>query len=84
MAAENGWSEAMSSAMNFVPYTTGTEDPLALLPRTPIREYSRNDVIYRPEDRAEVLYLVIQGRVKVSRQAAPEQGACRPESCLPS
>jgi len=58
-----------STAPNFVTYPTGTEDPLALLPRTPVREYKKNEVIYDPEDRGETLYLVIDGRVKVSRLA---------------
>ena len=58
-----------ATAMNFVTYPTGTEDPLALLPRTPVREYKKNEVIYDSEDRGETLYLVIDGRVKVSRLA---------------
>ena len=67
------WKEGMSStAMNFVPYSAGADDPLALLPRTPIREYARGEVIYRPEDRAETLFLVIDGRVKISRVASQD------------
>lgn len=62
-----------STAMNFVTYPIGADDPLALLPRTPIREYAKNEVIYGPGDRAEVLYLVIDGRVKISRIAEPDQ-----------
>src|SRR5688572_32893776 len=58
-----------STAMSFVTYPTATEDPLALLPRTPVREYRKNDVIYDAEDRGETLYLIIDGRVKVSRLA---------------
>ena len=58
-----------STAMNLVTYPTGADDPLALLPHTPIREYSKSDIIYRRDDRAEVLYLVIEGRVKLSRVA---------------
>ena len=42
---------------------------MALLPRTPIREYDRNAIIYNLEDHAEALCLVIEGRVKVSRPA---------------
>jgi CRP/FNR family cyclic AMP-dependent transcriptional regulator len=62
-----------STAMNFVTYPTGVEDPLTLLPRTPIRECAKNEVIYGPDDRAEVLYLLIDGRVKVSRMAGSDQ-----------
>ena len=56
-----------STAMNFVTYPNGGEDPLALLPRTPLREFRKGDIIYRPEQRAEALYLVHAGRVKLSR-----------------
>jgi CRP/FNR family transcriptional regulator len=63
----------MSTAMNFITYPVGTDDPLALLPRTPIREYAKNEVIYGPDDRAEFLYLVIQGRVKLGRLPEPDQ-----------
>jgi CRP/FNR family cyclic AMP-dependent transcriptional regulator len=62
-----------STAMNFGTYPTGAEDPLSLLPRTPIREFARNETIYGPEDRAEVLYLMTQGRVKISRSPEPDQ-----------
>lgn len=63
----------MSTAMNFVTYPIGADDPLALLPRTPIREYAKNEVIYGPDDRAENLYLIIQGRVKLSRAPEPDR-----------
>jgi CRP-like cAMP-binding protein len=59
--------------MNFVAYPTVVDDPLTLLPRTPIREYGRNEVIHGPNDRAEVLYLVIQGRVKISHLVEPDK-----------
>lgn len=59
-----------STATNLTTFTLGAEDPLALLPRTPIREYKKNEVIYDAEDRGEALYLVIDGRVKVSRLTA--------------
>ena len=58
-----------STATNVTTFSPGSEDALALLPRTPVREYKKNDVIYDPEDRNEALYLVIDGRVKVSRLA---------------
>ena len=56
-----------SIATNFATFSTGAEDPLALLPRTPVREYQKNEVIYDSDGRSENLYLVIEGRVKVSR-----------------
>jgi CRP-like cAMP-binding protein len=56
-----------STATNLTTFSLGAEDPLALLPRTPIREYKKNEVIYDAEERGEALYLVIEGRVKVSR-----------------
>jgi len=49
-------------------FPIGWDDPLALLPRTAVREYSKNQVIYDAQNRSEHLYLVIDGRVKVSRQ----------------
>jgi CRP/FNR family transcriptional regulator len=63
----------MSTAMNFITYPAGADDPLALLPRTPVREYAKNEVIYGPGDRAENFYLIIQGRVKLSRLPEPDQ-----------
>jgi CRP/FNR family cyclic AMP-dependent transcriptional regulator len=59
----------LSTATNITTFSPGTEDPLALLPRTPVREYKKNEVIYDPGDRDDALYLVIDGRVKVSRLA---------------
>ncbi|HYM13425.1 MAG TPA: Crp/Fnr family transcriptional regulator [Bryobacterales bacterium] len=56
-----------STATNLTTFSLGAEDPLALLPRTPIREYKKNEVIYDAQDRGEALYLVIDGRVKLSR-----------------
>ncbi len=56
-----------STATNITTFSPGPEDPLALLPRTPVREYKKNDSIYDVEDRGDALYLVIDGRVKVSR-----------------
>lgn len=58
-----------STATNITTFSPGTEDPLALLPRTPVRGYKKNEIIYHPEDHSEALYLVIDGRVKVSRLA---------------
>jgi CRP/FNR family transcriptional regulator, cyclic AMP receptor protein len=43
------------------------EDPLAHLPRTSILEYRRGQAIYSPEQPSTSIYLVIGGKVKVSR-----------------
>ena len=59
----------MSSMPNVTTFSVGPEDPLSLLPRTTIQQYKKNDVIYAAEDRGESLYLIIDGRVKVSRLA---------------
>ncbi len=56
-----------SMPMNYTTFPGGAEDPLALLPRTPVREYRKGEVIYQPQDRGETLYLVIDGRVKINR-----------------
>jgi len=45
------------------------EDPLAHLPRTSILEYRRGQTIYSPEQPSASIYLVIDGKVKVSRLA---------------
>ena len=45
------------------------EDPLAHLPRTSILEYRRGQTIYSPEQPSASIYLVIDGKVKVSRIA---------------
>jgi CRP/FNR family transcriptional regulator, cyclic AMP receptor protein len=45
------------------------EDPLAHLPRTSILEYRRGQTIYSPEQPSTSIYLVIGGKVKVSRLA---------------
>lgn len=58
-----------STATNITTFSLGPEDPLALLPRTSVRTYKKNDLIYDPEDHNEALYLVIDGRVKVGRLA---------------
>ncbi len=57
-----------STASNLFSYPSGTDDPLELLPHTPVREYKKNEVIHDADDRPEYLYLVIDGRVKASRQ----------------
>ncbi len=43
------------------------EDPLAHLPCGRISEYRRNEIIYNSEEPRHTLFLVVDGRVKVSR-----------------
>ena len=43
------------------------EDPLAYLTRTAILEYQKGQLIYNPDQPATGLYLVISGKVNVSR-----------------
>src|SRR5258705_12251011 len=45
------------------------EDPLAHLPYSNIVEYEKGCMIYDPDQRPTGLYLVIDGKVKVSRLA---------------
>lgn len=48
--------------------STALEDPLAYLPCSPITEYHAGDIIYSQSQPATRIYLVVEGRVKVSRQ----------------
>src|ERR1700712_3497877 len=43
------------------------EDPLAYLPCSPVREYSRGQIIYSPTQPSTSILLVIEGAVKVCR-----------------
>ena len=43
------------------------EDPLDILPRRRPQEFTKDQTIYTPEDRALSLFLVVDGMVKVSR-----------------
>jgi CRP/FNR family transcriptional regulator len=45
------------------------EDALTYLPRKPLHEFSRDRVIYGPQQTSENLYVVIMGRVKISSTA---------------
>jgi CRP/FNR family transcriptional regulator, cyclic AMP receptor protein len=45
------------------------EDPLAYLPCTPISEFQAGHIIYSQSQPATRIYLVVEGKVKVSRQA---------------
>ncbi len=58
-------SLAATNILSFA--VSAEEDPLALLPRTPLHRYGKSDVIYSPQDCHRALYLIIEGRVKVSR-----------------
>jgi CRP/FNR family cyclic AMP-dependent transcriptional regulator len=49
------------------------EDPLAHLPRSGILEYPKDAIIYSPDQPATGVYLVVEGKVKVSRLAADGQ-----------
>ena len=55
------------SAMNTLPASTTWDDPLALLPRRKPQFYEKDHTIFTPEDRAESLFLVVNGTVKLSR-----------------
>jgi CRP/FNR family cyclic AMP-dependent transcriptional regulator len=44
-------------------------DPLAYLPCSPIGEFGQGQAIYTPYQQSTKIYLVVQGRVKISRQA---------------
>lgn len=50
------------------------EDPLAHLPCSVIRDYGKGQVLYGPEQPSSHLYLVTEGRVKVSRVS--DRDAC--------
>ena len=55
-----------SSTMAYAP-TRPLEDPLAHLPCSTILEYRKGQVIYSQDQPSTSLYLVIEGKVKVSR-----------------
>lgn len=42
------------------------EDPLTYLPRKPLQEFAKSQMVYGPDKPADRLYLVILGRVKIS------------------
>jgi CRP-like cAMP-binding protein len=53
--------------MNSLPVTANWDDPLALLPRRKPQIYEKDRTIFAPEDRANSLFLVVDGTVKLSR-----------------
>lgn len=55
------------SAMNTLPASTTWDDPLTLLPRRKPQFYEKDRTIFTPEDRADSLFLVVNGTVKLSR-----------------
>jgi CRP-like cAMP-binding protein len=59
----------MASGLAFAPQRQ-LEDPLAYLPCSSIVEYRKGEVIYNQAQASTTVYLVIQGKVKVSRLAA--------------
>jgi CRP/FNR family transcriptional regulator len=59
----------MASSLAFAPQRQ-LEDPLAYLPCSSIVEYGRGEVIYTQDQASTTIFLVIQGKVKVSRLAA--------------
>jgi CRP-like cAMP-binding protein len=53
--------------MNTLPASTTWDDPLVLLPRRKPQTYEKDRTIYAPEDRADSLFLVVSGTIKLSR-----------------
>jgi len=53
-----------------VPQQNSYEDPLLYLPCSEILKYGKGEVIYGPEKPPENVYLVIDGTVKLCRQAS--------------
>ena len=48
---------------------TPLEDPLDYLPRSTIAEYGRRQIIYHQNEPSRSIYLILEGKVKVSRLA---------------
>ena len=46
-----------------------SQDPLELLPRKRPQAFDRDDVVYRPDDPSDSLFLVVDGAIKISRIA---------------
>lgn len=53
-------------------YEKPLEDPLAHLPRSTVLEFRKGQIIYHADQPASSIFLVINGRVKVCRQAEPD------------
>ena len=59
----------MATSLAFAPQRQ-LEDPLAYLPCSSIVEYRKGEIIYSQDQASTTIFLVIQGKVKVSRLAA--------------
>ncbi|MDE3167549.1 MAG: Crp/Fnr family transcriptional regulator [Acidobacteriota bacterium] len=59
----------MASSPSVIPAAKPLEDPLAHLPCSSILEYRKGQIIYNQDQPCTSLYLVIDGKVKVSRLA---------------
>jgi CRP/FNR family transcriptional regulator, cyclic AMP receptor protein len=59
----------MATSLAFAPQRQ-LEDPLAHLPCSSIVEYRKGEVVYNQDQTSTTIFLVIQGKVKVSRLAA--------------
>ena len=59
----------MASSLAFAPQRQ-LEDPLAYLPCSSIVEYRKGELVYNSDQASTTIFLVIQGKVKVSRLAA--------------
>lgn len=57
----------MATSLSVVPPQTPLEDPLAHLPRANVVEYRKGELIYGRNQPSTNIYLVIEGKVKVSR-----------------
>src|SRR5580704_2813279 len=61
-------SPALQPAVSVKPMTS--QDSLAYLPFSPIRQYGRHEPIYIRGQVATRLYLVVEGKVKILRHAS--------------
>jgi len=59
----------MATSLTTLAPRTSLEDPLAELPRSAIQEYRKGQIIYNHDQPCNTLYVVIQGKVKISRLA---------------
>jgi CRP/FNR family transcriptional regulator len=59
----------MASSPSILTSQRAFEDPLAHLPRSTIAEYKKGQVIYSQDQPCTNIYLLIAGRIKVSRTA---------------
>jgi CRP-like cAMP-binding protein len=59
----------MASSLAFAPQRQ-LEDPLAHLPCSSIVEYRKGEIVYNQDQASTTIFLVIHGKVKVSRLAA--------------